>query len=846
MEVEMKDFWSYDVNDILNSLNTSSDGLSEKEAEDRIDKFGENIFEEKKSTSKFMIFINQFKNPITMILIFAAILSIFLKDYSDGIIILIIIMISAFLSYRHESKASDAVKKLLSSVSVTSSVLRDGKFLEIENSKLTVGDIISVKTGDMIPADCLLLDVNSLSTDESSLTGETFPVEKILGKIPANTVLSQRNNSLWMGTHVISGSGKAVIVNLAKDSEFGKITSSLSKMDSDTDFEKGIKDFGNLILHVTTILIGLIFIFNIVLNKPFLESFMFALALSVGLTPQMLPAIISVNLSQGAKRMSEQGVIVKKLNAIENFGSMTIMCSDKTGTITKGKVKLDSAIDYAGEKSDNLKTLSMINSYFQEGYKNPIDEAILEGCTKDFSGYKKLFEIPYSFENKLLTVVVKTDSEFSNKNMMITKGALESIIKVCDRYEKSDGSTGSLDEVKSQIFNLFDNYSSKGFRVLGLAYKNIEGTDFKNGKAENLIFKGLLLFIDPLKDNIKDVIERMNNLGVALKMITGDNRLIAKNIGSQIGLDPEKIMVGEELDSYSLSQLNKKVLHIDIFAEISPNQKEKIILAYKQRGEIVGYMGDGINDSPAIKQADVGISVDTAADTAKDAASIVLLKNSLEVLVSGIKEGRRTFINTLKYIFVATSANFGNMFSMAGASLFLKFLPLLPKQILLTNLLTDFPSLQIASDSVDEDWLKKPVKWDMKFIKRFMIIFGITSSVFDYITFAVLLLLFNADEKFFQTGWMLESVISAVVVMLIVRTARPFLKSKPSKKLLLAIVGIVILLIAIAYSPMNEYLGLISLPFKAFASLLAISFVYAVTAELLKKNFYRHNSFSRK
>ena len=842
----MKDFWSYDVNDILNSLNTSSDGLSEKEAEDRIDKFGENIFEEKKSTSKFMIFINQFKNPITMILIFAAILSIFLKDYSDGIIILIIIMISAFLSYRHESKASDAVKKLLSSVSVTSSVLRDGKFLEIENSKLTVGDIISVKTGDMIPADCLLLDVNSLSTDESSLTGETFPVEKILGKIPANTVLSQRNNSLWMGTHVISGSGKAVIVNLAKDSEFGKITSSLSRKDSDTDFEKGIKDFGNLILHVTTILIGLIFIFNIVLNKPFLESFMFALALSVGLTPQMLPAIISVNLSQGAKRMSEQGVIVKKLNAIENFGSMTIMCSDKTGTITKGKVKLDSAIDYAGEKSDNLKTLSMINSYFQEGYKNPIDEAILEGCTKDFSSYKKLFEIPYSFENKLLSVVVKTDSEFSNKNMMITKGALESIIKVCDRYEKSDGSTGSLDEVKSQIFNLFDNYSSKGFRVLGLAYKNIEGTDFKNEKAENLIFKGLLLFIDPLKDNIKDVIARMNNLGVALKMITGDNRLIAKNIGSQIGLDPEKIMVGEELDSYSLSQLNKKVLHIDIFAEISPNQKEKIILAYKQRGEIVGYMGDGINDSPAIKQADVGISVDTAADTAKDAASIVLLKNSLEVLVSGIKEGRRTFINTLKYIFVATSANFGNMFSMAGASLFLKFLPLLPKQILLTNLLTDFPSLQIASDSVDEDWLKKPVKWDMKFIKRFMIIFGITSSVFDYITFAVLLLLFNADEKFFQTGWMLESVISAVVVMLIVRTARPFLKSNPSKKLLLAIGGIVILLIAIAYSPMNVYLGLISLPFKAFTSLLAISFVYAVTAELLKKNFYRHNSFSRK
>ena len=559
-------------------------GLSSQEAGDRIDKLGENVFEQKKSASKFMIFISQFKNPITMILICAAFLSIFLQDYSDGIIILIIIMISAFLSYRHESKASDAVKKLLSSVSVTSSVLRDGKFQEIDNSRLTVGGIISVKTGDMIPADCLILDANSLQTDESSLTGETFPVEKLSGRVPVSTILSEIRNSLWMGTHVISGSGMAVIINLAKDSEFGKITSSLNEKDSDTDFEKGIKDFGNLILHVTTILIGLIFIFNIVLDKSFLESFMFALALSVELTPQMLPAIISENLSQGAKRMSEQGVIVKKLNAIENFGSMTIMCSDKTGTITKGKLKLVSAINFKGEESETLKTLTAINSYFQEGYKNPIDEAVLEECTKDFSGYKKLFEIPYSFENKLLSVIVKTDSEFSNNNIMITKGALESVIEVCDRYEKPDKSTSSLDEVKSEILSLFDIYSEKGFRVLGLACKNIEGTDFKNEKAEGLVFNGLLVFMDPLKDSIKEVIEQINDLGVSLKMITGDNRLIAKNIGSQIGLDTERIIVGEDLESYSLSQLEKKVLDIDIFAEISPNQKEKIILAYKKGG----------------------------------------------------------------------------------------------------------------------------------------------------------------------------------------------------------------------------------------------------------------------
>ena len=843
----MKEFWTYESKDMLKKLNTDENGLSSREAEKRIDKYGQNILEERRSSSNLEMFINQFKNPIIIILIFAAFLSIFLKDYTDGIIILIIIMISSLLSYSHESKANNAVKKLLSSVSVKSSVLRDGKFEEIDNAMLTVGDIINVKTGDMIPADCLIIEANSLSMDESSLTGETFPVEKNNQKVSADTVLSNRKNSLWMGTHVISGSGRAVIVNLAKDSEFGKITTSLGEKDSATDFEKGIKSFGNLILHVTTFLIGLIFVFNIFLNKPFLESFMFALALSVGLTPQMLPAIISVNLSQGAKRMSEQGVIVKKLNAIENFGSMTVMCSDKTGTITQGKVKLDGALDCNGNKSDNIYRLAAINSYFQEGYANPIDSAILDTRTDDFSNYEKLSEIPYSFETKLLSVIVRTDRNSSVRNIMVTKGALTNVLDVCKTYENSDNSVGNIEDVKSQILDMFDKYSSQGYRVLGVAYKLIEDdADVKIQKAEDMIFAGLLLFIDPLKDDIKDVVAEMNRLGVSLKMITGDNHLIAKNIGAQIGLNPGKILLGDELDSYSISQLNKKVLDIDIFAEISPNQKEKIIMAYKQAGEIVGYMGDGINDSPAIKQADVGVSVNTAADTAKDAASIVLLKNSLKVLISGINEGRRTFINTLKYIFIATSANFGNMFSMAGASLFLNFLPLLPKQILLTNLMTDFPSLQIASDSVDEEWLKRPVKWDMKFIKKFMILFGIISSVFDYMTFAVLLFIFKANEETFHTGWMLESIISAMVVMIIVRTARPVFASRPNSKLLIAIVGVAVALLAIIYSPINIYLGLISLPIKLLLALLGVSLIYALTAEILKKSFYEHNSFSKK
>ena len=415
---------------------------------------------------------------------------------------------------------------------------------------------------------------------------------------------------------------------------------------------------------------------------------------------------------------------------------------------------------------------------------------------------------------------------------------------MCKFYSKSDGTYADISEVKDEIMDLFDKYSKLGFRVLGVCEKTVDECQPK--KAFDMTFVGLLMFLDPLKEDIKDVIDQMKKLSVSLKMITGDNHLIAKNIGSQIGLDPDRILLGEDLDSYSLSQLDKKIMDIDIFAEISPNQKEKIILAYKQAGEIVGYMGDGINDAAAIKQADVGISVNTAADTAKDQASIVLLENSLNVLISGIKEGRRTFINTLKYIFVATSANFGNMFSMAGASLFLKFLPLLPKQILLTNLFTDFPSLQIASDSVESDWIENPVKWDMNFIKKFMIIFGITSSVFDYVTFFFLLKIFDSDEQLFQTGWMLESVISAMVVMLIVRTARPIFKSKPNKKLVAAIIGVAIILIAIIYSPINTYLGLVQLPIKAFAALMSVSLIYALTAEILKKNFYKHNSFSRK
>ncbi|MGT2961205.1 magnesium-translocating P-type ATPase [Streptococcus caballi] len=839
----MEKFWQYQSDKVLSELNTSESGLSQEEAQRRYQDYGPNSLAERRTDHILLLFFKQLKSPITMILIFAAILSILMKDMTDGIIILIIVMVSALLSFRQEYQANTAIKELLKMVSVSSDVLRDGKKVELDTTELTVGDVILLRAGDMIPADCLILESKDLSVDESSLTGETFPIEKNTSACQAETPLAKRANCLWMGTHIVSGEGKAVLVHLAKDTQFGQISKSLSQEADDTDFEKGIRQFGLLILWVTAFMIGFIFLLNILMKKPFFDSFMFALALAVGLTPQMLPAIISVNLSQGAKRMSDKDVIVKKLSAIENFGAMTVMCSDKTGTITEGKVKLFGSHDSAGQDSDFVAYLATLNAGLQEGYVNPIDQAILDQSHFNLDQVEKLDEIPYSFMTKMLSILVKADAQndYLTGNILVSKGAFKQIIAASQSYRDANGQVADLADAKEEIEQLYCDYSQAGYRVLGLAYKAIDNP--KSMTADHLTFAGFLLFSDPVKVDLPQTVARMKELGVSLKMITGDNQLIAQHVGGSIGLRTQTILTGSDIDHYSPSQLSLKVLQADIFAEINPNQKERIIAALKRSGETVGYMGDGINDAPAIKEADVGISVDTAADTAKNSASIVLLKKDLNVLIDGITEGRKTFVNTLKYIFIATSANFGNMFSMAGASLFLNFLPLLPKQILLTNLLTDFPSLQIASDSVDTEWLAAPIKWDMKFIRRFMVVFGLLSSIFDYLTFFILLTFFHAKESLFQTGWMFESILSAILVMLIVRTARPFIKSKPSRNLIRAFLVILVLEFILIFSPLNTFLGLQRISLGLLLSLILISCLYAVFAEIVKHIFYRHHSF---
>jgi Mg2+-importing ATPase len=639
---------------------------------------------------------------------------------------------------------------------------------------------------------------------------------------------------------VVSGCATALVVRTGRETEFGKVSDRLKLRPLETEFERGIRQFGYFLMEVTLLLVVAIFAINVYLARPVLDSFLFSLALAVGLTPQLLPAIISINLSHGAKRMAKNKVIVKRLTSIENFGSMNVICSDKTGTLTEGTVKLQSALNVDGAPSDKVLLQSYINAFYETGFTNPIDEAILSYRKLDLTGYQKQGEIPYDFLRKRLSIAVAHD----NTNLIVTKGALQNILAVCTTVETGDGTIADIATMRDRIQQHFEEFSNKGFRVLGVAYRNM-GTESRIGKDQeaSMTFSGFLVLFDPPKANIAETITNLKNLGVALKVITGDNHLVAANVSQQIGLKNTKILTGHDLSLLSDAALLKKVGSVNVFAEIEPNQKERIIIALKKAGNVVGYMGDGINDASAIHAADVGISVDSAVDVAKDAADIVLLEKDLGVLVQGVREGRATFANTLKYVFMATSANFGNMFSMAGVSLFLSFLPLLPKQILLTNLLTDFPEMTIATDSVDKEMISHPRRWDIKAIRKFMITFGLVSSVFDYLTFGALLLVLNATEVQFRTGWFLESVISASLIVLVIRSRKPFFKSRPGKYLLIATLSIVTVTFILPFTPLARIFGFSPLPVPFLLIIGLIILLYIITAEIVKKIFYKMVKF---
>lgn len=839
-------FWSEKPDKLLEALGASPQGLSAEEALRRLKEYGPNRLRPKRRYGPLNLFISQFNSPIILLLLFAAILSFYLDDKVNSLIIFLILLVSGSLGFWQEYMATNAIEKLLELVRVKARALRDGVEVDVPFEEVVPGDVLVLNAGDSIPGDCLLLESMDLFVDEAALTGETYPVEKSVKALPPDTPISKRVNSLFMGTHVVSGTARAVVVRTGLDTEFGTISKRLGYRPPPTEFERGVRHFGYLLLEVTTILIIAIFAINVYLARPVLESFMFALALAVGLTPQLLPAIISINLATGARRMAAEKVIVKQLSSIENFGSMNVLCLDKTGTITEGRVAVHSAIGVDGGENEKAILYAYLNASMQSGFTNPIDEAIKRHSVPDIKGYRKADEVPYDFIRKRLSILVEKDGS----HIIITKGALKNVLEACTLAEIGE-SIVEADRARSLIMGQYEKLSASGFRTLGIAYREMGGRSrISKDDERDMTFLGIVVLYDPPKAGVAEAIRKLGQLGVGLKVITGDNRLIAAYISSEVcragGLDTkegEMVVTGSDLNRMSDDALMRVVMDVNVFAEVEPNQKERIITALRKAGNVVGYMGDGINDCPALHAADVGISVDSAVDVAKETAQIVLLENDLGVLAKGMEEGRKTFANTLKYVFMATSANFGNMFSMAGASIILPFLPLLPTQILLTNLLTDLPEMTIAADSVDKELMDRPRRWNIDFIKRFMIAFGLLSSIFDFMTFGVLILLLHASETEFRTGWFVESVVSAAMIVLVIRTRKPFFRSMPAAILAITTLIVVCLVIALPYTPLAPFFRFQPLPVEFLLALAIILALYVATAEIAKKIFYKVVSF---
>ncbi len=834
-----KKYWHEPQDQLLKELQSSKQGLSQEEAEQRLVQYGPNLLKARQEVTPLKLFLNQFRSPIMLILIFATVMSAFLADWTDAVIILVIVMGSAILSFIQENNAHNAAEKLRAQLTIKADVLRDGSKKEIPSEEVVPGDVVLLSAGSLIPADGLVLEAKDFFVSQAVLTGETFPVEKLPGVLPEKASLVERTNVVFMGTNVRSGSAVTVIVQTGLSTAFGQIAARLNLRPPETEFERGIKRLGYLLTEFMLVLVIAIFALNVYFNKTVIDSLLFSVALAVGLTPQLLPAIININLSKGSQIMASQGVIVRRLESIENFGSMDTLCTDKTGTLTIGVVKLDNAMDVNGNPSPDLFRYAYLNACLQTGLINPLDEAIRGTQTIDIAGVEKLDEIPYDFTRKCLTVVVSEKDHVT----MITKGAFEHVLGLCTHAQVKEQIVTLDTQLKSAVGQHFEEWSEQGFRVLGVAIKAVEKRHpYTLADETDMTFAGFLLFFDPPKPGILKTIQELEQLGIQLKIITGDNHLVANHTANAVGLEVSGVVTGDQLDNMRDSALFYAVQHNNIFSEVDPAQKERIILALKKVGQVVGYMGDGINDAPSLHAADVGISVDNAVDVAKEAADFVLLKNDLEVLRQGIIQGRKTFANTLKYVFMATSANFGNMFSVAGASLFLPYLPMLPKQIFLINFLTDLPEFTIAGDNVDEAFVKTPHRWNVGFIRRFMLIFGPLSSVFDLLTFGVLLWIIHANQASFHTGWFIESVLSASLVVFAVRTRLPFMRSQPSRAMMLVTLVVGLAALVLPYTPLAGILGFTPLPIYILGYIAVIVVLYFVAAELVKRWFYRRFS----
>ena len=864
--INAQEILSLQGSQLLEKLGSSTAGLTKEEAEKRLEQYGANTVTGKGKTPVVLDFLSHFKNPITIILLAAGILSGVLGDFTNLIIILVIVLISVTLDFTQEYRANRAAETLKKRVATTATVIRDGRKVEVDVTELVLGDIIALSAGDVVPADARVLNARDFFVDQSALTGESFPAEKF-SDLPSE--VDQSDTSRWThylftGTSVTNGTSTAVVVRTGGDTQYGEIVRRNIERKPETEFERGLRRFGLLILQVSIVLVVFVFVVNAIMAKhTILDSLLFAVALTVGLTPGLLPMILSVNLAKGSTNMAKKGVIVKRLAAIQNFGSMDVLCADKTGTLTENRVTLIKHVDIAGQESEKVLLYSYLNSYNQTGLRNPLDEAILKHSDIKADLYRKIDEIPFDFVRKRLSVVI----EDQGKSLLITKGAPEEITKVCTTFEL-EGHVDELNRDEQDRLDLeYRTLSSQGLRVLGVCYRAMEAKPaYKVADETDMTFVGFVAFMDPLKATAGESMELLRQAGVKLKVLTGDNEIVAANICSQLGFqvvqarrgktfdsslgrmvsttttEPMNIVKGTEIEAIDDNALAIVVERADIFTRVTPAQKSRIMRALKANGHVVGFIGDGINDTPSMKVADVSISVVNAVDIAKESAEIILLNNDLKIIRDGVIEGRKTFGNTMKYILMAISSNFGNMFSAAAASLFLTFLPMLPIQILLNNLLYSFAQLSIPTDNVDDEYVTRPQRLEIPFVRSFMLFFGPVSSIFDFLTFGVMLLAFHAGPALFQTAWFVESLFTQTLVIFAIRTRRiPFLRSHASKFLVWNIIIVLAVALALPFVILGKFFSFVPLPLDFLLILVVFVVIYLCLVELMKKWFYRNH-----
>jgi Mg2+-importing ATPase len=817
-------------------------GLTSAEAKKRLVQYGPNEPVQRRRLSALGQLARSFANPLVIILLVASAISGALGQGVDALIIVTIVVMSISINFWQSYKSQQAADRLRASVTPTATVLRDGRWQEIPRRTVVPGDVFRLSAGDLVPADARLVESRDLAVQQSMLTGESLPADKHAAVADhADETGPDAPQLVFLGTSVVSGTGTAIAVATGAKTVFGDVAVRLGSRTPETEFEHGLRRFSLLILRTTVALVLFILLVGIALKRNPFESLLFAVALGVGLTPEFLPMIASITLAQGALRMAREQVIVKHLPAIQNLGSIDVFCTDKTGTITSGVMQLDRALDPTGSESPRPFTLAYINSQFETGIRSPLDAAILQHAAIDVAGYQKVDEIPFDFERRRLSVVVEPPAATTRQQLVITKGAPEGILAVSSAFE-AGGEVKPLDEATRRLCaDVHERLSADGLRVLAVAYRWVDPRQtFSRQDETDLVLAGFVSFADHVLPDVAEVVTELKQDGVTVKILTGDNELVARHVCRSIGFDEQEIVTGEKLDRLDDAALGHVAEQASVFTRVSPAQKNRIILALKRRGHVVGFMGDGINDAPSLHAADVGISVMTATDIARDAADIILGKSSLEVLHRGILEGRRASGNMMKYLLMGTSSNFGNMFSMALASVFLPFLPMLPTQILLNNFLYDLAQITIPTDHVDRSYISRPQRWDMRLIRDFMVFVGPVSSLFDFLTFYVLLHVLHATEALFHTGWFVESLATQTLVLFVIRTTRNPFASRPSLPLALTTVLVVLIGLVLPATPMGPRLGFTVPPAEYFAFLVPATLMYLGLVEVVKRRVVHH------